>query len=197
MANQDSILNKLIPNQGTGLGAFGTPSLFDNEGNLIVTDEVQSQSKVCMPSHVYHHQPVSLTLISNVKIDDVINFPLTGAQTMIKISILLLYRRIFATQVTPTFRRVLSLFCILIGIWGLTFLLLLLFNCGTHFEENWDYTASTADCLPAYPFFLSFAGTDVATDILILGLPIYMVGRLQMQIRVKLGVIGVFMLGIL
>ncbi|KAJ6114835.1 hypothetical protein N7486_000613 [Penicillium sp. IBT 16267x] len=111
----------------------------------------------------------------------------------VKMSIVLLYYRIFPVT---WFRRVLYGISFLVLGWGIAIIVTAGFQCQPY-DYFWkQYTDPTAEgsCIDVYAFFLSNGSLSVFTDFVILICPISMVWRLQMPMRRKLTVLGIFLL---
>ena len=120
---------------------------------------------------------------------------MTLAFGIIKLSVLLLYRRIFVGRL---FNRYSLAMCFVIALFSLSFLFAFAFQCGTNIAYFWTSAATIkADCDNTNALNLGFVVADVVTDALILIIPIPIVLKLQMSIGRKVGVIGVFLLGLL
>ncbi|KAI1186290.1 hypothetical protein F5B17DRAFT_404533 [Nemania serpens] len=120
---------------------------------------------------------------------EVITWPTVG---MTKISILLLYKRIFAT---PKFVTMVWILIGLVVAWTLSFTLALFFSC-IPIQAQW-YPSMEASCVNVVTLFTTAIITDVITDFLVLTLPIYKVWGLQMALGRKVPLIGIFLLGFL
>ena len=70
----------------------------------------------------------------------------------------------------------------------------LIFAC-TPFRRNWDVTITEGSCIDRTPLYMATAVLNMATDILLLVLPVPMVVRLQMPRAQKLGLICIFGVG--
>lgn len=99
------------------------------------------------------------------------------ALTLIKISILSFYRRIFrgrAFNITSW---------ILIGVavaWGLTFFIVQFAACGTSLAAQWSSLASLkGKCVNTFDVLIALSVFDVAVDLAILIMPIPLVRNLQ------------------
>lgn len=106
----------------------------------------------------------------------------------IKLSVLFFYRRIFYQR--RTFRILNNLLILLITIWGLMFMFMEAFTCGA--DSNHGHP-----CAPQEWLVLWFAITDVLGDVAVLALPYPCIRALQMSQREKVGLGGIFMLGML
>lgn len=72
-----------------------------------------------------------------------------------------------------------------------------IFQCSP-VSKAWDPThMAPGRCIDELSFYIASAGTDLLTDVMILSLPVPMVFRLQMPLRRKLAVSGMFLLGTL
>ncbi|KAI1179135.1 hypothetical protein F4777DRAFT_534454 [Nemania sp. FL0916] len=120
---------------------------------------------------------------------EIITWPTVG---ITKISILLMYKRIFAT------RKFITMTWVLIGVvvaWTLSFTLAFTFSC-IPIQSQWDHSIEYS-CINVVALFTTALVTDVVTDFLILILPIYKVWGLQMALGRKVPLIGIFLLGLL
>ncbi|KAJ5623772.1 hypothetical protein N7510_000081 [Penicillium lagena] len=111
----------------------------------------------------------------------------------VKMSIILLYYRIFPTT---RFRRVLYGLSFLVLGWWIGIVITAGLQCHPY-DYFWkQYIDPTAEgsCINTYAFFISNAVLSVFTDLLILLCPISMVLRLQMPRNRKLTVLGIFLL---
>lgn len=70
-----------------------------------------------------------------------------------------------------------------------------MFRC-TPVAGNWDRTI-TAKCFDASLFYYIYGSLNAGTDILLMVLPIPILMRLQMETRVKFGLVVMFSVGIL
>ncbi|KAJ6036380.1 hypothetical protein N7540_000659 [Penicillium herquei] len=109
-----------------------------------------------------------------------------------KISIILLYRRIFRT---PVFQRICLVYLGVVVAWTIAFFFACLFQCTpvTPFVEGF-YGNKCTNVLVLYN---AVGGSDVALDVFIIILPIQPVLRLKMDLRRRLAVLGMFLLGLL
>lgn len=110
---------------------------------------------------------------------------------MIKLSILTFYYRIF---VTPLFRRIVLLSITFVALWILTITVILALQCRP-IERFWDLNVKgTCFNLVAFSYFTNIS--NLATDIWIFLLPIPLIMRLKISGGRKLGICGVFMIGL-
>ena len=113
----------------------------------------------------------------------------------IKLSVVLLYRRIF---VGSLFNRYSLIMCALIILWSASFLFTSAFACGTNIAYLWRGPATMKEyCLDVGAVNLGFGVSDVSIDIMILVTPIPIVWKLKMSMANKIGLMAVFLLGLL
>lgn len=112
--------------------------------------------------------------------------------TMVKLSILLLYRRIFATE---RFKRTILAIGALCLIWFLIVILMNVFMCRPFNAAFNPETVLTKKCIDLESFYRGITVANLIIDVIILYLPLHMVWSLQLAIRQKLSLSGVFMLG--
>ncbi|MCJ1369980.1 hypothetical protein MMC20_001192 [Loxospora ochrophaea] len=108
-----------------------------------------------------------------------------------KISVLLLYKRIF------TYRGFKILVWCSIGIVTastIAFTFALMFSCRP-ISARWNDTLDFTTCVDQTALLIAALATDVITDGLILILPVYNIWKLQMPLHRKLAIIGIFLLG--
>lgn len=115
---------------------------------------------------------------------------------IVKLSVVLLYRRIF--QVSPTFNIYSIILCVLIVVWSVSFFFANIFQCGSHFWASWTSRKTIAKfCDNINDTTVAFCLTDVITDLLVLLAPAPMIWRLHMSVAERVGLIGIFALGFL
>ncbi|KAI0147572.1 hypothetical protein GGR57DRAFT_515601 [Xylariaceae sp. FL1272] len=110
--------------------------------------------------------------------------------TVIKLSILMLYRQLFPTRFINTSTTILSIFVVL---WGVALLLVSIFSCRP-IHGFWDLDVPST-CVDSKLFFVGNAVPNILADICLLLLPMREVWKLQMSIRNKIGVTALFALG--
>ena len=107
-----------------------------------------------------------------------------------KISILQLYRSIFPG-------RGFTIAAIVVGAgviaWGIAVILVSIFQCNP-VRGEWDLTVP-ATCISLEDFYIGNAVPNIAMDAIILALPIPNVWALQMSLKQKCVVLGLFLLG--
>lgn len=119
------------------------------------------------------------------------------AAMTIKLSIILLYIRVFSTSQT-LFRRCIYTALFFTAALSITFIVTILAACQPlqYFWTRYD-GSSEGTCIDLGSFFAAFSVFNVSLDVFLLALPIPMVLRLHMSARKKLIVCALMMLGIL
>lgn len=110
--------------------------------------------------------------------------------TLIKISILLFYRRIFVTQQFRMWTNIVGAFVI---IWLLVNNFTAAFQC-TPIEKAW-LVLMPGHCFNPISYITGVHTTNLILDFVILALPISATWRLQMSLGKKISVAGIFLLG--
>lgn len=114
---------------------------------------------------------------------------------VIKMSVLLLYRRLFVGR---SFNQYSLVMCGVTLLWSLGFFFAFAFECGTDLAHYWT-SAQTIEqyCVDTDALYVGFVISDVLTDVLILAIPIPIVWKLQMSFANKAGLTCIFLLGLL
>ena len=112
------------------------------------------------------------------------------ALTLIKLSILLFYRRIFST---PQFRLRTNIVGVLVIIWLLINNFMAAFQCRP-IRKAWS-PLTPGHCIKPLGLIIGFQAGNIALDITILALPVYAVSKLQMSLAKKISVLAIFLLG--
>ncbi len=116
---------------------------------------------------------------------------------MVKISILLLYRRVFDVRSFRIATVVLLMVCLA---WGIAAVLALIFQCHP-ISGMWNPADQfTRKCISLKEYYTGIAGSNMGLDIILLAMPIYMVWGyngtgLRLPTSQKLMLTGVFLLG--
>lgn len=115
---------------------------------------------------------------------------------IVKLSIVFLYRRIFVGE---TFNAVSWGVVAIISAWSLSFFLATVCECKSTPSTAWspNRKAQLTQCVKTIRLLLAFAWSDVATDVLILSLPIPQVLKLQLPLKEKVALLGIFLLGVI
>jgi hypothetical protein len=114
---------------------------------------------------------------------------------MVKISILLLYRRVFDVRKCRVATVLLLVICVA---WGIAAIIALIFQCHP-IAGMWN-PSDTNRCINLKAYYIGIAGSNMGLDIILLVMPIYMVWGyngtgLRLPISQKLLLTGVFLLG--
>ena len=109
--------------------------------------------------------------------------------TLSKVSILLLYRRLF----TPFLQIPTMVIGLIICAWCIAGVLVTSFQCDP-IAGVWNFELD-ATCIDPVAFTLAIALSGVLTDLIVLVLPLQMVWRLHLPIRQKLVLSVIFSLG--
>ncbi|KAE8441494.1 hypothetical protein EG329_004882 [Mollisiaceae sp. DMI_Dod_QoI] len=115
-----------------------------------------------------------------------------GALTMVKISILLQYRRIFTVT---SMQRATGIALLIIGAWGITVLVMLSLIC-VPIQALWDQSVK-GQCLSLLPAYYAPAAINIATDFTTWVLPLPVIKSLQLPRRQKFMLMFIFGLGFL
>jgi hypothetical protein len=109
----------------------------------------------------------------------------------VKISILIMLRRIFDT---PYMRICCNILGIITVLWTLVFLFLGVFQC-LPVNRAWDRENVPGRCLDINSLFIANAVPNIVTDAVMVALPIYPVAKLNLPLSQRIAVIGIFLLG--
>ena len=111
---------------------------------------------------------------------------------MVKISILLMYRRIFDTEAFKKATVVVGTACVA---WAIAAILCLIFQCHP-FSGLWTPEDTfTNKCIDLQAYYRAVASSNMALDIIMLCMPLFMVWRLKLEPSQKLMLSGIFALG--
>ncbi|KAI1136502.1 hypothetical protein F5Y05DRAFT_110213 [Hypoxylon sp. FL0543] len=110
--------------------------------------------------------------------------------TLIKLSIMALYRQLFPTRLMFICTRFLAAFVIM---WGLALTLVSIFSCNP-IRGFWDIDIG-AKCIDTQWFFIGNSIPNIIADICLLCLPMRDVWTLQLGVRSKIIISGLFALG--
>ncbi len=117
-----------------------------------------------------------------------------ASNTAVKLSTLLLYKRIFGATRNRFFSAAVYILCVF---WTVLFIVgscCTIFQCGTHLDWAWD-TDHKFGCIDLSKMVLALTLVSVVLNFFTLILPIPFVIRLQLEPRTKFGVLLVFILG--
>ncbi|KAL5114215.1 hypothetical protein ACEQ8H_007917 [Pleosporales sp. CAS-2024a] len=128
----------------------------------------------------------------------VISVPTLGA---IKISVVCFYRRIFVvdkSNLKDVTNAIYLCALAIIGLWTGGFCFALMFACKGHFTAWWTPAVDLlTKCVHTVELVFAFVVSDFLSDCIILILPIPMIWELHLPLSRKIGVLFVFLLGIM
>ncbi|KAJ8070211.1 hypothetical protein OCU04_000597 [Sclerotinia nivalis] len=117
---------------------------------------------------------------------------------LVKLSLILFYRRVFTRNAAPRFNIVTWFMILIILLWTLSFFFSILFICGSDFAAYWTSTiVEKAHCVDTDLLHNAFAVSDVVTDFVIICLPVPMIFGLHLTVARKIGILAIFSLGAL
>ena len=112
--------------------------------------------------------------------------------TLVKLSILVLYRRIFCT---PAFKKSTILVGTAVMVWFIVTLFTDIFQCRP-FQAAFDpQLLFTTQCINVKDYYRGITASNLCLDVIILYMPLHMVWGLQLRTRQKIAVSGIFLLG--
>ena len=111
---------------------------------------------------------------------------------MVKISILLLYRRVFDTKRIKIITSVLGALCLA---WGAAAIFSLIFQCHPISGMWTPEDTFTEKCFDLKAYYTSVSATNMALDIVLLSIPLYMIWGLGLPRAQKVGLTLIFLLG--
>ena len=111
---------------------------------------------------------------------------------MVKISILLLYRRIFDTAAFRKKTLVVGMLCI---IWFFIAIFLEIFQCHPQSAAFDPEMLFTDHCIAMQSYLGGVTATNMGIDVIMLLLPAHMVWRLKLPVKQRIALSGIFMLG--
>lgn len=111
--------------------------------------------------------------------------------TLVKLSVIVMYRRVFPT--TMVLRGTYVLYALTIA-WFIAVVLVTFLQC-TPLNGMWEIFTVQATCMDKMGLFLGNAIPNLIIDVLILALPLYEVAGLQMTKIKKIGISSIFLLG--
>ena len=111
---------------------------------------------------------------------------------MAKVSILLLYRRIFAT---PAIRKATIIIGVACVMWAIAAICCIFFQCRP-ISGAWNPNHLFTDrCIDLRTYFQCISGAHMVLDIIILCMPLRVIYKLELPADQKLMVSGIFMIG--
>lgn len=120
------------------------------------------------------------------------NILYTCCTASVKMSIVLLFRRIFVTRI---FKHITAVLLVILTMWWIAVLLTQIFSC-TPVDASWIPTKAET-CVETLMFYNAVTISNVTFDFILLILPMPSVWKLQIDYKKKLQVCGVFLVGTL
>ncbi|EPE28839.1 hypothetical protein GLAREA_09960 [Glarea lozoyensis ATCC 20868] len=159
---------------GAARGTLGTHTLQNpNTGAVIVTWHEIDTSKLAGISQL-------LTIV---------------ALGVLKMSVVMLYRRIFIGQ---QFRMISLIVAIMIVAWTVSFLFATIFECGRDLGLLWKSLSTFKKNCGKYKYIqIGHAGSDVITDLIVLALPLPTIWTLRLSETRRFALSLIFLLGLL
>ncbi|KAL8749554.1 MAG: hypothetical protein Q9184_006764 [Pyrenodesmia sp. 2 TL-2023] len=114
--------------------------------------------------------------------------------TSIKISLLVLYRRLFDI---PAFRKrslIVGIACLL---WGVIAIFTTIFQCRPFTAAFDPASLVTYHCINIESYYIGMVAANLGLDIIMLLLPLHMVWKLQLPVRQRVALSGIFSIGLL
>ncbi|POS86267.1 hypothetical protein EPUL_001221, partial [Erysiphe pulchra] len=119
-----------------------------------------------------------------------LQFLYIAVQVLAKISLLLIYQRIYPSS---KFQRICTLGIAFVATHGLAFIITIFFQCKP-IRSSWD-PATKNDCLGAPAIGFAGAGFSIVEDLVIIFLPLPQLIRLQVRTAQKIALIFMFSIG--
>ena len=90
----------------------------------------------------------------------------------VKTSIVFFFRRLFVTHKNAAFDIITKATIIIILLWTLSFILVVIFDCGSHVAAHWGSPAVQYNCSNiGFTCQEGLAGSDLVLDMILLALP--------------------------
>ncbi|CAI6018650.1 unnamed protein product [Clonostachys chloroleuca] len=132
-------------------------------------------------------------LIEFLKILYVEQVIFTFSISIVKLSILSFYWSLFGVEK----RMKVAILSITTGciLWWIIFTFLAAFRCRPP-TNAWKPAAPPGSCTPAPDIFLPLESTNLVLDILVLCIPVFTIGKLNLSTKKKISVLGIFLVGV-
>lgn len=111
---------------------------------------------------------------------------------LMKSSLLIQYRRVFPL---PSFQQLCDVFLLFLLLWAIAGTLGATLNCQP-LPRNWDPALETRNCPGRLAFWMTMGALNLATDLLLLIMPLPLLKTLRLPRFQKVAVMGVFCLGV-
>ena len=118
----------------------------------------------------------------------------TGTIVFAKLSILAFYWRLFSRN--NFVRYAVMVITAIVAMWGIAVFLIVVTQCRP-IQGFWDKSLTTAVCsVDSYRFFYGNSTPNIITDILLILTPLPAIWALRLELRQKISLSGIFLLGI-
>ena len=111
---------------------------------------------------------------------------------MVKLSILVLYRRIFCTT---AFRRVALIVGTIVMVWFIVAIFTDIFQCRPFQAAFNPELLPTKQCINLEAYYRGVTASNLCIDVVMLYMPLHMVWRLRLSMRQKVALSSIFLLG--
>jgi hypothetical protein len=136
----------------------------------------------------------------SLKVQHILVTVVIAAYGMIKLSIILYYKRIFVVDKgnwRDKRNAFLNFLFIVILLWAIAFCFAQFFSCKGNISNAWNTTKSLATkCINTRKQAFAFATSDFITDVIILVVPIPMIWKLRLPTGRKVAITAVFLIGL-
>ncbi|KAL8725041.1 MAG: hypothetical protein Q9181_006563 [Wetmoreana brouardii] len=172
------------------IGGMGQHQRLGPHGELIHTSELTNYEKVPGRNRPSHAKDMLTRYHQCRYVDEIVTTLNLG---VIKLSILLFYRRLF---IVKSFKIASAIMMAIVASWAVSFTAAMIAQCTRPsyfwklFEEGYP-----THCFHIFKMYQGLAYSDLILDVLVLSLPIPMVASLHMPWKTKIRVIDVLMLG--
>lgn len=135
---------------------------------------------------------VSFTLLTETQNLFLMELVWNTTLPMIKLSILFFLKRVFSVQPMKRACNIITAFLIC---WYIAFQTVTVVQC-IPIHHTWQKKTTAGKCVAFVPFVTSLAATNLATDVVLLVLPMRQVWQLQMRLVKKIGLTCTFGIGL-
>ncbi|KAI8959812.1 hypothetical protein F5Y11DRAFT_288295 [Daldinia sp. FL1419] len=131
-------------------------------------------------------------VVKLLKMTWILEFLFSGIITTVKLSILWFYYTIFF--VNKIFKQAILVTTALCIVWFIVATLIILFQCNP-IDAFWNQADSPSVCINSTHFLLGYEITNLLLDVVILAIPLFMLGQLQLSAVRKASLWIIFILG--
>lgn len=133
-----------------------------------------------------------MSLLPQVFMCSLLTYSLTI--TSVKISLLVLYRRVFDTLAFRKRSLIVGLACLL---WGVIAIFTTIFQCRPLTAAFDPASLFTYHCIDIERYYIGMVASNLGIDIVMLVLPLHMVWNLQLPLSQRVALSGIFSIGLL